>query len=124
MPVPLFDTRTPLLPLRAELDAAIAGVVDSGAFILGPQVTAFEEEFAAYLGVREAVGEASLAWLAPAGNPEAMAERIVLLAEDTAVRARIGQANALRIQNEFSVERRDAEMGALLASALRDRRWP
>lgn len=75
-------------------------------------------------GVREAVGEASLAWLAPAGNPEAMAERIVLLAEDTAVRARIGQANALRIQNEFSVERRDAEMGALLASALRDRRWP
>lgn len=59
MPVPLFDTRTPLLPLRAELDAAIAGVVDSGAFILGPQVAAFEREFAAYLGAGEAVGVAN-----------------------------------------------------------------
>jgi len=75
-------------------------------------------------GVREAFGEASLAWLAPAGNPEAMAERIVLLAGDAATRAAAGKANALWIQNEFSVERRDAEMGGLLAAALRDRRWP
>jgi dTDP-4-amino-4,6-dideoxygalactose transaminase len=59
MPVPLFDTSSPLAPLRAEIDAAIAGVIDSGAFILGPQVTAFEHEFAAYCGSRHAIGVAN-----------------------------------------------------------------
>ena len=36
MRVPLFDTATPLAPLRAELDAAIAAVLDDKRFILGP----------------------------------------------------------------------------------------
>jgi dTDP-3-amino-3,4,6-trideoxy-alpha-D-glucose transaminase len=56
MPVPLFDTRTPLAPLREQIDSAIAGVLDAGAFILGPDVKAFEEEFAAYCGARHAIG--------------------------------------------------------------------
>ena len=56
MPVPLFDTKTPLAPLREQIDAAIAGVLDAGSFILGPDVKAFEEEFAAYCGARHAVG--------------------------------------------------------------------
>ena len=59
MAVPLFDTRTPLAPLRAEIDARIAAVIDGGAFILGPEVTAFEEEFAGYLGARHAIGVAN-----------------------------------------------------------------
>jgi dTDP-3-amino-3,4,6-trideoxy-alpha-D-glucose transaminase len=59
MTLPLFDTNTPLAPLRAEIDAAIAGVVDSGAFILGPEVTAFEQEFAAYCGAEHAIGVAN-----------------------------------------------------------------
>jgi dTDP-4-amino-4,6-dideoxygalactose transaminase len=59
MPVPLFDTATPLAPLRADIDAAVASVLDSGKFILGPQVAAFEEEFAAYCGARHAVGVAN-----------------------------------------------------------------
>jgi dTDP-4-amino-4,6-dideoxygalactose transaminase len=59
MAVPLFDTATPLLGLRPEIDAAIAGVLDSGRFILGPEVTAFEAEFAAYCGARHAVGVAN-----------------------------------------------------------------
>jgi dTDP-4-amino-4,6-dideoxygalactose transaminase len=59
MPVPLFDTSTPLAPLRAELDAAIAGVLDGGRFILGPEVQAFEREFAAYCGARHAIGVAN-----------------------------------------------------------------
>jgi len=75
-------------------------------------------------GIREAVGEASLSWLAPAGDAEALADRIVLLAEDNATRARVGQANALRIQHEFTIPRISAEMGRLLSSALHDRRWP
>jgi dTDP-4-amino-4,6-dideoxygalactose transaminase len=56
MTVPLFDTTTPLRPLGEQIDAAIAGVVADRRFILGPQVTAFEQEFAAYCGARHAVG--------------------------------------------------------------------
>ena len=59
MPVPLFDSATPLAPLRAEFDAAIARVIDSRAYILGPEVAAFEREFAAYCGAHHAVGVAN-----------------------------------------------------------------
>jgi dTDP-3-amino-3,4,6-trideoxy-alpha-D-glucose transaminase len=59
MAVPLFDTTTPLEPLRAELDAAIARVVASSRFILGPEVAAFEAEFADYCGAAHAVGVAN-----------------------------------------------------------------
>jgi dTDP-4-amino-4,6-dideoxygalactose transaminase len=56
MPVPLFDTRTPLEPLHDELRARVAGVLDGGTFILGPEVEGFEADFAAYLGARHVVG--------------------------------------------------------------------
>ncbi len=59
MGVPLFDTSGPLAPLRAELRAAVEGVLDSGQFILGPEVSAFEEEFARYCGTAHAVGVAN-----------------------------------------------------------------
>jgi dTDP-4-amino-4,6-dideoxygalactose transaminase len=59
MPVPLFDTKAALAPLRAEIDARIAAVVDRGAFILGAEVAAFEAEFAAYVGARHAIGVAN-----------------------------------------------------------------
>ena len=55
----MFDTQTPLVPLKAELRAAVDRVLDSGRFILGPEVAAFEAELAAYLGTREAVGVAN-----------------------------------------------------------------
>jgi dTDP-4-amino-4,6-dideoxygalactose transaminase len=56
MAVPLFDTVTPLRPLRAAIEARIAEVMARGVFILGPEVAAFEQELAAYLGVRHVVG--------------------------------------------------------------------
>src|SRR6478609_7066398 len=59
MAVPLFDTVTPLAPLRAELDAAISRVLDDRRFILGPNVAAFEEEFAAYCGAGHSIGVAN-----------------------------------------------------------------
>lgn len=59
MPVPLFDPDSARRPLRAELRAATHRVLDSGAFILGPEVEAFEREFAAYLGARHAIGVAN-----------------------------------------------------------------
>ena len=59
MSVPLFDSGTPLVPLRDRLDEALLGVLDDGRFILGPNVAAFEEEFAAFLGAGHAVGVAN-----------------------------------------------------------------
>jgi dTDP-4-amino-4,6-dideoxygalactose transaminase len=59
MPVPLFDTATPLAPLRDEIRAKVAAVLDGGRFILGPEVRAFEEELAAYIGARHAIGVAN-----------------------------------------------------------------
>jgi dTDP-3-amino-3,4,6-trideoxy-alpha-D-glucose transaminase len=59
MAVPLFDTATPLAPLRARIAEAITGVVDGGRFILGPEVAAFEREFAAYCGAAHAIGVAN-----------------------------------------------------------------
>ncbi len=41
---------------RPEIDAAIASVLESGRLILGPQVAAFEEQFAAYCGAGHGVG--------------------------------------------------------------------
>ena len=45
--------------MRAELDAAVARVIQAGSFVNGPDVAAFEGEFAAYCGTRRAVGVAS-----------------------------------------------------------------
>jgi dTDP-3-amino-3,4,6-trideoxy-alpha-D-glucose transaminase len=59
MPVPLFDPSKPLEPLRGELDAAIARVLDSKHFILGPEVEAFERELAGYVGANHAIGVAN-----------------------------------------------------------------
>ncbi len=56
MAVPLFDTRTPLVPLREQIDEAVLAAIQDGRFILGPNVAAFEEAFAAYCGAEHAIG--------------------------------------------------------------------
>ena len=56
-PVPLFATS--LETHHERLSAALARVVPTERFILGPEVEAFEEEFARYLGVRHCVGVAN-----------------------------------------------------------------
>jgi dTDP-4-amino-4,6-dideoxygalactose transaminase len=58
-PIPAFDLEPELSELADELDAAWQRVKASGQFILGPEVESFEQEVAAYLGVRHAVGVAS-----------------------------------------------------------------
>jgi dTDP-4-amino-4,6-dideoxygalactose transaminase len=57
--VPLFDTDKPLAPLRPAILERLAHVVADGRFVLGPEVAAFEAEFADYLGVGHAVGVAN-----------------------------------------------------------------
>jgi dTDP-4-amino-4,6-dideoxygalactose transaminase len=59
MQIPLFDTTTPRAPLRDEIHARVAAVLDDGRYILGPEVQAFEREFADYLGARHAIGVAN-----------------------------------------------------------------
>ncbi|MCA9581413.1 MAG: DegT/DnrJ/EryC1/StrS family aminotransferase [Myxococcales bacterium] len=58
-PIPLLDLGQQNAPLRAEIDSAIARVVDSNHFIMGPEVQAFEEEVARYLRVNHAIGVSS-----------------------------------------------------------------
>jgi dTDP-4-amino-4,6-dideoxygalactose transaminase len=53
--VPFVDFPAHLAPLRAEIDAALARVLDSGWFILGPEVEAFERELAAAVGAPHAI---------------------------------------------------------------------
>jgi dTDP-4-amino-4,6-dideoxygalactose transaminase len=57
--IPLVDTKAQYAALLTELKDRIGRVVDSGRFILGPEVQAFEAEAAAYLGVADAVGVAN-----------------------------------------------------------------
>lgn len=59
MVVPIGDLKRQNTRLRAAIDAAIARVIDSGWYILGQEVSAFEAEFAAYCGAAHAVGVAS-----------------------------------------------------------------
>ncbi len=55
MMVPLADLRRDHAPLDDELRAVFERVLASGAFVLGPEVTRFEQDFATWLGVPHAV---------------------------------------------------------------------
>ena len=56
-PIPVIDLHAQYAALKPELDAAIARVLDSGWYILGKEVAAFEQEFAAYLERPEGRGQ-------------------------------------------------------------------
>jgi len=58
-PIAFNDLRPQYAALRAELDEAVGRVLQRGWFILGPELEAFEAEFAAYCGARHAVGVGS-----------------------------------------------------------------
>jgi dTDP-4-amino-4,6-dideoxygalactose transaminase len=59
MPIAFLDLKAQYASIQNEINAAISGVFASGRFILGPQVEAFEREFAAFCGARHAVGVGS-----------------------------------------------------------------
>jgi dTDP-4-amino-4,6-dideoxygalactose transaminase len=56
MKLPFLDLRDQYRELQAELDAAYRRVMESGQYILGEEVQAFEKEFAGYCGVRHCIG--------------------------------------------------------------------
>lgn len=53
--IPILDLKAQYATLKPEIDAAIARVLAGGVFIMGPNVEAFEEELASYLGARHAI---------------------------------------------------------------------
>src|SRR6056297_494049 len=57
--VPLLDITRDNRPFREEFIEALTGVVDSGRFLFGPDVTELEQEVATYSQVENAVGCAS-----------------------------------------------------------------
>ena len=59
MLIPLVDVKAQYAPLVPDLKELFAEVLDSGRFILGPNVSAFEREAAEFLGVPQTIGVAN-----------------------------------------------------------------
>ncbi len=59
MKVPFLDLKSPYIELKDELDAAYRRVLESGWYILGKEVEAFEAEFAAYCETKHCIGVAN-----------------------------------------------------------------
>jgi dTDP-4-amino-4,6-dideoxygalactose transaminase len=57
--VPFLDLGASYRELRPELDAAVARVLESGWYLLGDELRAFETEYAQYVGARHCVGTAN-----------------------------------------------------------------
>lgn len=57
--IPFLDVRGAYLELKSEIDAAIIRVLNSGSYILGPEVEAFEAEFSAYCEAKHTIGVAN-----------------------------------------------------------------
>ena len=56
MAIPFLDVRAGYLELQDEIDGAISRVLASGRYILGPEVEAFEDQFASYCGAKHGIG--------------------------------------------------------------------
>lgn len=59
MTIPFLDLKSPYLELKDKLDAAYRRVMESGWYILGKEVEAFEAEFAAYCEAKHCIGVAN-----------------------------------------------------------------
>ena len=59
MTLPLFASRASVEPLLPEIAERQRAVLESGRYVLGPEVEAFEAEFAAYAGAKHCVGLAN-----------------------------------------------------------------
>lgn len=54
--IPFLDLAAPYAELRSEIDAAVRRVLESGWYVRGEEVEAFEREFARFAGTSHAVG--------------------------------------------------------------------
>jgi len=53
--VPYLDLKAQYRSIKSEIDAAVARVLESCQFVLGPEVASFEQEFAAYCGTSDCI---------------------------------------------------------------------
>ncbi|BAY83953.1 DegT/DnrJ/EryC1/StrS aminotransferase [Calothrix parasitica NIES-267] len=56
MKIPILDLKPQYESIKEEIQAAVSRVLESGRFIMGPEVQQFEQEVAQYLGVKHAIG--------------------------------------------------------------------
>lgn len=91
--IPMVDVRQQQQLLKSEIEPKILAALDNSQFILGPNVTAFEQEAADYLGVKHAIGVANgtdalhLALLAAGvgGNDEVITTAFTFIATAEAI---------------------------------------
>lgn len=57
-PIQMVDLVGQYAKIKSEVDQAIQGVLNTAAFINGPEVKSFEQELATYLGVKHEIGRA------------------------------------------------------------------
>jgi dTDP-4-amino-4,6-dideoxygalactose transaminase len=57
--IPMLDVVAQNAPMRTELEAAFARTLDTGRFIMGPEVVALESDLAEYVGAKHAIGVSS-----------------------------------------------------------------
>lgn len=57
--IPMLDVVAQNAPMRAALEAAFAETLDTGRFIMGPEVVSLENELAEYVGAKHAIGVSS-----------------------------------------------------------------
>ena len=133
MAVPLFDTSTPLAADRREIRAKVNEIIDSKRFIFGPEVEAFEREFAAYIGTEHAVGVANgtdalllaLRALGVGPGDEVVVPSFTFFASAEPIVARRRHAGLVRHRpGDVRVDRRHGARGAHAAHQGRDRRPP
>ena len=88
--IPFNNLHAPYAAIKTEIDEAVHRVLDSGWYILGKEVTAFEDEFAAYtqtagcVGVNSGTDALQLALMA-LGIFGLVASRRLTLAQDQCV---------------------------------------
>jgi len=58
-PIAFIDLAAQQKGIRSQIDAGIAGVLNSGRYILGPEVAEFEKKLAEFVGVRNCIGVSS-----------------------------------------------------------------
>jgi len=88
--IPLADLNRQHSPLRDELDAALAAVLDRGDYVRGEEVARLEQAFAEYLGVAHAVGVGSgtdALYLALAGAGVGRGDEVITAANSFAATA-------------------------------------
>jgi dTDP-4-amino-4,6-dideoxygalactose transaminase len=57
--IPFLDLQATYLELKPEIDAAVSRVLSSGWYLLGSEIQAFEQEFAAFTGSKHCIGVAN-----------------------------------------------------------------